>query len=364
MFAQRRHDRRRFFGLAALSLAGAWVGTRDSVVHMLTVKPFRPSSASDLASLSGATAWLNSSPLTAADLQGKVVLVDFWTYTCINWLRTVPYVRAWAARYKEKGLIVIGVHTPEFTFEEDVDNVRKAAQERGVTYPIAIDNNRAIWSGFGNHYWPALYFVDATGRVRDHHFGEGNYEESEMRIRQLLAAAGSSSGIDRESVSFEAHGPEVAADWGSLKSPETYVGHHKAEKFASPGGAAVNTRRLYAIPPRLRLNQWALSGEWTVKAEAAVLNAGGGRIAFRFHARDLHLIMGPAARRGAVSFRVLIDGQPPGSSHGSDADEQGNGTVTEQRLYQLIRQSGPVSERQFEIEFLDSNVEAFAFTFG
>ena len=189
MFAQRRHDRRRFFGLAALSLAGAWIGTRDSVMHMLTVKPFRPSSASDLASLGGATAWLNSPPLTAADLQGKVVLVDFWTYTCINWLRTVPYVRAWAARYKEQGLVVIGVHTPEFSFEEDVDNVRKAAQERGVTYPIAIDNNRAIWSGFGNHYWPALYFVDATGRVRDHHFGEGNYEESETRIRQLLAAA-------------------------------------------------------------------------------------------------------------------------------------------------------------------------------
>ena len=201
MFAQPRHDRRRFFGLAALSLAGAWIGTRDSVMHMITVKPFRPSSASDLASLGGATAWLNSAPLTAADLQGKVVLVDFWTYTCINWLRTVPYVRAWAARYKEQGLVVIGVHTPEFSFEENVDNVRKAAQERGVTYPIAIDNDRAIWSGFGNHYWPALYFIDASGRVRDHHFGEGNYEESEMRIRQLLAAAGRGGEIDRESVS-------------------------------------------------------------------------------------------------------------------------------------------------------------------
>ena len=243
-------------------------------------------------------------PLTAADLQGKVVLVDFWTYTCINWLRTVPYVRAWAARYKEQGLVVIGVHTPEFSFEEDVDNVRKAAQERGITYPIAIDNNRAIWSGFGNHYWPALYFIDATGRVRDHHFGEGNYEESEMRIRQLLAAAGSGGGIDRESVSIEAHGPEVGADWGSLKSPETYVGHQKAENFASPGGAAVNMRHVYAVPPRLRLNQWALSGEWTLKAEAAVLNAAGGRIAYRFHARDLHLIMGPSERRGAVPFRV------------------------------------------------------------
>jgi hypothetical protein len=274
------------------------------------------------------------------------------------------YVRAWAARYNEQGLVVIGVHTPEFSFEENVDNVRKAAKERGVTYPIAIDNDRAIWSGFGNHYWPALYFIDAAGRVRDHHFGEGNYEESETRIRQLLAAAGSGGGIDRESVSFAAHGPEVGADWGSLKSPETYVGYQKAENFASPGGAAVNTRHLFAVPPRLRLNQWALSGEWTVQAEAAALNAGGGRIAFRFHARDLHLIMGPAARRGAVSFRVLIDGQPPGASHGTDVDDQGNGTITEQRLYQLIRQAGPIADRQFEIEFLDSGVEAFAFTFG
>jgi thiol-disulfide isomerase/thioredoxin len=211
MFAQPRHDRRRFFGMAALSLAGAWIGTRDSVMHMITMKPFRLSGASDLASLGRATAWINSAPLTAADLQSKVVLVDFWTYTCINWLRTLPYVRAWAARYKEQGLVVIGVHTPEFTFEEDVDNVRRAAKERGVTYPIAIDNDRAIWSGFGNHYWPALYFIDAAGRVRDHHFGEGNYEESEMRIRQLLAAAGTGGGIDRESVSVEAHGPEVGA---------------------------------------------------------------------------------------------------------------------------------------------------------
>ena len=248
MFAQPRHDRRRFFGMAALSLAGAWIGTRDSVMRWITVKPFRLSSASDLASLGGATAWLNSAPLTAADLQGKVVLVDFWTYTCINWLRTLPYVRAWAARYKEQGLVVIGVHTPEFSFEEDVDNVRRAAQERGITYPIAIDNDRAIWSGFGNHYWPALYFIDATGRVRDHHFGEGKYEESETRIRRLLAAAGNRRLDDRE-CSVEAHGPEVDADWGSLKSPETYVGHHKAENFASPGGAAVNT--LTPMPFRL-----------------------------------------------------------------------------------------------------------------
>jgi len=292
------------------------------------------------------------------------VLVDFWTYTCINWLRTVPYVRAWADRYKEQGLVVIGVHTPEFTFEEDVDNVRRSAKERGVTYPIAIDNDRAIWSGFGNHYWPALFFVDRAGRVRDHHFGEGNYEESERRIRELLATRENGSGLEHQPASFEAHGPEVGADWGNLKSPETYVGYHKAENFASPGGGVMNTRHVYAIPPRLRLNHWALSGEWTLKTEAAAADAAGGRIAFRFHARDLHLIMGPVAPRGTIPFRVLIDGQPPTAAHGSDVDEQGNGTVTEQRLYQLIRQSGSIAERQFEIEFLDSGVEAFAFTFG
>ena len=364
MFTQRRPDRRRFLGMAALSLGAAWIGTRGSVTQMLTAKPFRPSSASDLASLGGATAWLNSAPLTAGDLKGKVVLIDFWTYTCINWLRTVPYVRAWAARYKDQGLVVIGVHTPEFSFEEDVDNVRRAAQERGVTYPIAIDNDRAIWSGFGNHYWPALYIVDAAGVVRDHYFGEGHYEESEMRIRRLLAAAGQGARTDRAPVSLEAQGPEVGADWGSLQSPETYLGHHKAENFASPGGAAVNTRHLYSIPPRLRLNQWALSGEWTVKPEAAALDAAGGRIAFRFHARDLHLIMGPAARSRAVPFRVFIDGRPPSAGHGSDVDAQGAGRVTEQGLYQLIRQAGPVVDRQFEIEFLDSGVDAFAFTFG
>jgi thiol-disulfide isomerase/thioredoxin len=363
MFDQPPRHRRRFLGLAALSLAGAWIGTRDSV-QLITMKPFRPSGASDLASLRRATAWLNSPPLTSAELQGKVVLVDFWTYTCINWLRTVPYVRMWADRYKEHGLVVIGVHTPEFTFEEDVNNVRRSANERGVTYPIAIDNDRAIWGGFGNHYWPALFFVDRSGRVREHHFGEGNYEESEMRIRELLAIPGSKSGLERQPGSLDAYGPEAGADWGNLKSPETYVGYHKAENFASPGGAVVNTRHAYAVPPRLRLNQWALSGEWTLKTEAASLNAGGGRIAFRFHARDLHLIMGPVAPRGAVPFRVTIDGRPPGAGHGSDVDEQGNGTVTEQRLYQLIRQSGSIADRQFEIEFLNSGVEAFAFTFG
>ena len=364
MFAQQRPDRRRFIGMAALTLAGAWIGTRDSVMHMVAARTFRLSSASDLASLGGATAWLNSAPLSAEQLRGKVVVVDFWTYTCINWLRTVPYVRAWSARYKEQGLVVIGVHTPEFTFEQDLDNVRRAAQDRGITYPIAVDNNRAIWTGFGNHYWPALYFIDAAGRVRDHHFGEGSYEEAEARIRQLLAAAGSGGGVNRESVPVEARGPEVGADWGSLKSPETYVGFQRAEHFASPGGASLNRRDLYAVPPRLRRNQWALSGAWTVKPDAAVLNAGGGRIAFRFHARDLHLIMGPSEQRSAVPFRLTLDGQPPAASHGSDVDDQGRGAVNAPRLYQLVRQSGPVAERQFEIEFLESGVEAYTFTFG
>jgi len=364
VFEQQRSDRRRFVGVAAFSLAAAWVGTRDSVIRWITVEPFRQSGASDLASLGRATTWLNSAPLTAADLQGKVVLVDFWTYTCINWLRTAPYIRAWAARYKEQGLVVIGVHTPEFTFEGDVDNVRRAAEERGVTYPIAIDNDRAIWRGFANHYWPALYFIDGAGRVRDHYFGEGRYEESERRIRELLAASGRGGGIVREAVSFEARGPEADADWATLESPETYIGHQKADNFSSPGGAAANIRHFYTVPPRLRLNRWALSGEWTVKPEAAALNTARGRIAYRFHARDLHLIMGPAVRRGAIPFRVLIDGRPPAADHGSDTDTEGNGTVAEQRLYQLIRQAGPISDRQFEIQFLDSGVEAFAFTFG
>jgi thiol-disulfide isomerase/thioredoxin len=362
MFAQRTHDRRRFLGTAALSLAAAWIGTRDSVLRLIRDEPFRVSGASDLASLGKATAWLNSAPLTAADLRGQVVLVDFWTYTCINWLRTLPYVRGWAGQYKDQGLVMIGVHTPEFSFEENIDNVRLFAKEMGIEYPVAIDNDRVIWHGFANQYWPALYFLDATGRVRDHHFGEGKYEQSETTIRRLLGDAGNQ--IDRPRVAVEVRGLEVGADWGSLKSPETYVGHQKAEHFASPGGAALNILQTYGLPARLRLNQWALSGKWTVKREAAVLNLAGGRIAYRFHARDLHLILGPVTRGSSVRFRVFIDGQPVGLARGTDVDDKGYGRVSEQRLYQLIRQTGPIHERQFEIEFLDSGVEAFAFTFG
>jgi len=317
----------------------------------------------ELPSLGGATGWLNSQPLTAAGLRGKVVLIDVWTYTCINWLRTLPYVRAWAEKYKNQGLVVIGVHSPEFAFEKNVDNVRRAAKDMKVNYPIAIDSNYAIWRALNNQYWPALYFVDAQGRIRHHHFGEGEYEQSERIIQQLLAEAGV-AGIGNELVSVDARGAEAPADWGSLKSPENYVGYERTENFASPGGAVLDKRRVYAVPARLNLNHWALSGDWTVGKQATLLNKANGRIVYRFHARDLHLVMGPAAQGTSVRFRVLIDGQPPGAAHGIDVDAQGNGAVTEQRLYQLLRQPKPITDRQFEIEFLDSGAEAFAFTFG
>ena len=316
-----------------------------------------------LPSLAGATGWLNSPALTAADLRGKVVLVDFWTYTCINWLRTLPYVRAWTERYKDRGLVVIGVHSPEFPFEHDVDNVRRAAKDMKVEYPVAIDNDFSVWRAFNNQYWPALYIIDAQGRILHHHFGEGGYEESERIIRQLLEEAGQ-RGIGDRLAAVDARGAEAGADWGSLKSPETYVGYAQAENFASPGGAVSDKRSVYVVPARLNLNHWALSGEWTVTKGAALLNRAGGRIAYRFHARDLHLVMGPAKSGASVRFRVLIDGRPPGAGHGVDVDEQGNGTATEQRLYQLVRQAAPIADRQFEIEFLDSGVETFVFTFG
>jgi thiol-disulfide isomerase/thioredoxin len=314
-------------------------------------------------SLTGAVEWLNSPPLTAEGLKGKVVLIDFWTYSCINWRRTHPYVRAWAEKYKDQGLVVIGVHSPEFEFEKNVDNVRWAAKDMRVDYPIAIDSDHAIWRAFRNNYWPALYFVDAKGRIRHHEFGEGEYEQSEKIIQQLLAEAGSRD-VGRGLVSVAASGLEVAADWDNLKSPENYVGYERTENFSSPGGIASGKRRVYESPARLGLNQWALSGDWTVGKQAIVLHKANGRIAYRFHARDLHIVMGPAVRGTSVRFRVLIDGQAPGAAHGIDVDEQGNGAVTEQRLYQLIRQPKSIADRQFEIEFLDPDVEAFAFTFG
>jgi thiol-disulfide isomerase/thioredoxin len=317
----------------------------------------------ELPSLGGATGWLNSPPLAGAAQRGKVVLIQFWTYTCINWLRTLPYVREWASRYESQGLVVIGVHTPEFAFEHDLENVRQASRRLRVDYPIAIDSDYAIWRAFDNQYWPALYFVDGRGRIRHHRFGEGEYRESEMMIRQLLAESGKQS-LPREVGPVDGRGIELAADWGSLRSPENYLGYGRTENFASPGGSVPDSRRTYAAPARLGLNRWALAGDWTMTRLAVVLGGANGRIVLRFHARDLHLVMGPAVRGQSVRFRVRLDGQPPGPAQGLDVDAQGSGAVAEQRLYQLIRQPGPIAERQFEIEFLDPGAEAFAFTFG
>jgi thiol-disulfide isomerase/thioredoxin len=336
-------------------------GGRVSFLHGLFSG--QPGGQSELASLERAAAWINSPPLTPTDLRGKVVLVQFWTYTCINWLRTLAYVRAWAEKYRDKGLVVIGVHSPEFEFEKNASNVRRAVKEMRVDYPVAVDSEHVIWRAFGNQYWPALYFIDAQGRVRHDHFGEGAYEQSEMVIQRLLAEAGV-SGIGDDLVSVDPRGVEAAADWGSLKSPENYLGYERTQNFASPGGAMVDKPSMYDLPARLRLNDWALSGDWTMKAAAVVLNKANGRIAYRFHARDLHLVMGSAGAGTSARFRVLIDGQPPGAAHGADIDPQGNGTATEQRLYQLIRQPKPIADRQFEIEFLDPAAEAYAFTFG
>jgi thiol-disulfide isomerase/thioredoxin len=314
-------------------------------------------------SLAGTTDWLNSPPLTASGLRGKVVLIDFWTYTCINWLRTLPYVRAWAEKYKNQGLVVIGVHTPEFAFEKNVDNVRWAAKDMQVAYPIAIDSDYNVWNAFNNDYWPALYFVDTQGRIRHHQFGEGDYEQSERVIQQLLTEAGV-DGIGQGLVSVDARGTDAAADWDNLKSPENYVGYERTKNFASSCEAVSNKPHAFTIPAHLQLNHWALSGDWTVQKDRTVLDKPNGRIAYRFHARDLNLVMGPATQGTSIKFRVLIDGRPPGAAHGIDVDGQGNGTVTGQRLYQLIRQPKPITDRQFDVEFFDSGVEAFAFTFG
>jgi thiol-disulfide isomerase/thioredoxin len=293
-------------------------------------------------SLGAATGWLNSEPLGPAELRGHVVLVDFWTLTCINWLRTEPYVRAWSQAYRDDGLIVIGVHTPEFSFEHELDLVRQATKDRAIEYPVAADNDYAVWDAFDNHYWPALYFVDAEGMIRDHHFGEGRYEQSERVIQRLL-------GIERELASVESLGVEAQADWDHLQTPETYLGDARSERFASPEG--------------LQLNHWALAGEWTIGRENAVLEQAGGSIAYRFHARDAHLVLNHAARE-PIPFRVLIDGEPPGRSHGEDVDEDGNGLLRDGRLYQLVRQHHMVRERTLQITFLQPGAEAYVFTFG
>ncbi len=292
----------------------------------------------------GATGWLNSEPLASADLRGHVVVVDFWTLTCINWLRTEPYVRAWSQAYRNDGLIVVGVHTPEFSFEHEIDLVRQATQERAIDYPVAADNDYAIWSAFANHYWPALYFVDRDGNIRDHHFGEGRYEQSEREIQRLL-------GVERELVSVEALGVEAQADWDHLRTPETYLGSARGE------------RSVYELPERLRLNQWALAGEWPIGRENVALDAAGGRIAYRYHARDAHLVLAPGSR-APIPFRVLLDGEPPGPSHGVDVDEGGTGLLQDGRLYQLVRQHDAVRERTLQITFLEPGAEAYVFTFG
>jgi cytochrome c biogenesis protein CcdA/thiol-disulfide isomerase/thioredoxin len=317
----------------------------------------------NLPPLSGATTWLNSPPLSAEGLRGKVVLVDFWTYSCINCLRALPYVKGWYDKYKDHGLVVIGVHAPEFAFEKDAGNARRAVADLKITYPVALDDDYAIWQGFNNQYWPAHYFIDSQGRIRGHHFGEGSYDESEATIRQLLTEAGYTGLPATGMESAQAVGVQAAADEAHDQSPETYVGYQRAENFSSVGGFAQDRSKLYAAPGTLTLNQWALAGTWAVDPEKGVLRAAPGKIEFRFLARDLHLVLGPNGGN-PVRFRVLLDGAVPAASHGADTDAGGGGTVTEQRLYQLIRQSGDVREHVFSIEFLDPGVQAYSFTFG
>ncbi|HEX8856793.1 MAG TPA: redoxin domain-containing protein [Thermoleophilaceae bacterium] len=307
-------------------------------------------------SLGGATEWLNSEPLSPEGLRGKGVLVNFWTLTCINWLRQEPYVRAWSQAYRDDGLVVIGAHTPEFSFEHEIDGVRRATKEREIDYPVAVDNDYGVWEAFDNHYWPALYFVDREGIIRDQHFGEGRYEQSEREIQRLL-------GVERELVSVEGRGVEAEADWDHLRTPETYLGYGRGERFASPDRAAFDERHAYELPERLPLNHWALVGEWTIGSERVVLDQAGGSIAFRFHARDAHLVMSPGERE-PIPFRVSIDGEAPGASHGVHVDEDGNGVLDYGRMYQLVREHDAVGERTLEIAFLEPGAEGYAFTFG
>ncbi len=332
--------------------------TSSEGVHMLKLPV-----AGDFPSLSGGIEWFNSKPLTPQALRGKVVLVDFWTFTCVNWLRTLPYVRAWDSKYRDKGLVVIGVHTPEFGFEGNEDNVRRAIKEMNIGYPVVTDNNYAIWNAFENEYWPAVYVIDAQGRVRYHHFGEGAYDETERVIQQLLGDAGHPV-PGNSFVSVDPRGLEVAADWNDVASPENFLGFIRTQGFMSPGGIIRNVPTAYHLPETLRLNGWALSGDWTARKESVSLNKAGGRIAYRFHARDVNLVLGPSRPGTPVQFRVFIDGRPPGSAHGTDVDADGRGVVSQQRTYQLIRQQKPIVERQFEIEFLDGGVEAYDFVFG
>jgi thiol-disulfide isomerase/thioredoxin len=307
-------------------------------------------------SLDGATEWLNSEPLGPADLRGHVVLVNFWTLTCINWLRQEPYVRAWSRAYRQDGLVVIGVHTPEFSFEHEIDRVRQATKEREIDYPVAVDNGYEVWSAFDNHYWPALYFIDDEGIIRDQHFGEGRYEQSERSIQRLL-------GVERELVPVEGVGVEAPADWDHLRTPETYLGYGRSERFSSADGVAFDERRAYELSERLCVNHWSLDGEWTIGRENVVLHQAGGSIAYRFHARDAHLVLSAGARK-PIPFRLFLDGNAPGPSHGVDVDEDGNGVLRDGRLYQLVREHDAVRDRTLQMTFLEPGAEAYAFTFG
>ncbi|WP_110948113.1 cytochrome c biogenesis protein DipZ [Pseudomonas bohemica] len=340
---------------AGMQVSGAMMAAKNSTQSLPVEGQLPP--------LDGAVQWLNSAPLTAEQLKGKVVLVDFWTYSCINCLRTLPYVKAWADRYRDQGLVVIGVHAPEFAFERDVKNVTKAMADLGINYPVAIDNDYKIWRAFDNQYWPAHYFADAKGQIRYHHFGEGAYDESERVIQELLREAGHNQ-ITTDLIDANGNGVQQAADMGEVKSPETYLGFERAENFVSPGGARGDRVASYSTPQNLALNSWGLDGQWNIGSERASLNAANGKIIYRFHARDLHLVLGPGSDGKPVRFKVSIDGQVPGQAHGTDVAPDGSGTVTEQRLYQLVRQPGDVADHTFTIEFSDPGVSAYAFTFG
>jgi thiol-disulfide isomerase/thioredoxin len=350
-------------GGAATAAPPSGHGLLRSIAHRLAGDADILPVEGHLPSFEGATGWLNSEPLTPEGLRGRVVLVDFWTYTCINWLRTAPYVQAWDSKYRHLGLTVIGVHTPEFGFEQNLDNVVARSRGFGVEYPIAVDSNYGVWEAFANHFWPAIYIADAEGRIRYHHFGEGEYAMAEMVIQQLLLEAGA-EGVDPDLVSVEPTGFEVGADWLTLRTPETYVAFGRSAGFASPDRARLNEPHTYPEPSRLGLNEWAPSGAWTLAQHAAISNEPGARLSFQFQARDVNLVMGPPARGTSVSFRVLLDGQAPGDAHGFDVDDQGNGVLADQRLHQLIRRPGPVRESRFEIEFAGAGAEAYCFTFG
>lgn len=344
-------------------LASPTLRRRIAALFLLLLALVSAAKAEKMPALTGATAWFNAKPLTAADLRGKVVLVDFWTYSCINCIRTLPAMRAWKERYQDAGLIIVGVHTPEFPFEADPAKVERAVRRFGITYPVALDANHAIWSAFHNQYWPAHYLVDATGRIRFTHFGEGGEAQEEQEIEKLLAERNSHATV-RPNVRMNGTATEQPADFAAVRSPETYVGHERAERFASPGGLALDRPRSYGAPKKLALNEWALVGTWRDLAQWAVLEAPHGGLLYRFHARDLHLVLGPGTSGRPVHFRVRIDGHTPGADHGADCDADGNGTINEDRLYQLVRQHGTIADHDFEIEFLDPGVQVFSFTFG